>query len=130
MTDYYELAALADRAFAISDDDVEVLAGVLDTFEEELRFELLFSDFFNAFQVFFYFFREMPTELGEERLILHPAGDCVKGVLIEDQGIYSLYFKLSGNEPVIRVQEGEEEVRTFSGTSAYRDAIAFADEFG
>ncbi|MDT8358623.1 MAG: hypothetical protein RQ758_09005 [Methanomicrobiaceae archaeon] len=130
MTDYYELAALADRAFAISDDDVEALAGVLDSFEENLRFELLFSDFFNAFQVFYYFFREMPTELGEERLILHPAGDCAKGVLVEDQGIFSLSFQLSGKTPVILVKEGEEVVRTFTGTSAYHDAVAFADEYG
>ena len=130
MTDYYELAALADRAFAISDDDVEALAGVLDTFEENLRFELLFSDFFNAFQVFYYFFREMPTELGEERLILHPAGDCEKGVLVEDQGIFSLFFQLLEKTPVILVKEGEEVVRTCTGASAYRDAVAFADEYG
>jgi hypothetical protein len=70
MTDYYELAELADRIFAIAEDDPDRLVGVLETLDGVLRDELLSSDFFNSFQVFYWYFRECPTELGEERLIL------------------------------------------------------------
>ena len=84
MTDYVELAELADRLFEISDDDVARLAELLDTLDEQVRRELLTSDLLNAFQVFFWYFREHPTEIGEERLILQPAGVTPRGILFEE----------------------------------------------
>ncbi len=129
MTDYIELARLADRVFAISEDDPKRLAEILLTLEDDLRSELIHSDFLNAFQVFYFFFSEEPTELGEERLILQPATAAKKGVLIEERGFFELFFVLDGDEPAIFVSDGEQVLKKFTGRSAYSDAVNYAEEY-
>ncbi len=128
MTDYYELAELADRIFSIAEDDAEKLADVLDRVDESIRWELLGSDFLNAYQVFYYVFREAPTLLAEERLILNAASSLSHGVFFEERGLAELVFVLRERTPIILVTDGEQVVKTFDGASAYRDAVAFAEE--
>jgi hypothetical protein len=128
MTDYWELAELADRLFEISDDDVKRLADLLDTLDGEMRRELLRSDFLNAFQVFYYYFREHPTDIGEERLILQPAGAVERGIMFEEWELLEFFFKVSGDEPVIEISDGDRVVASFRGGDAYREAVGYAAE--
>jgi hypothetical protein len=128
MTDYIELAEIADKVLAISDEDERKLAEVLDTLEPDLRFELLCSDFLNAYQIFYYFFREVPTELGKERLILQPAGALLEGLLVEEHDMLGLIFVAKDGEPQIIVSDGEVVFATFSGPSAYREAVRYTAE--
>lgn len=128
MTDYYELAELADRLFSIAEDDVEKLAEVLDTLEESLRWELLESDFLNAYQVFYYLFRETPTLLAEERLILQPASSLGRGVFFEERGLAELVFVVRDRTPLVLVTDGERVLKAFEGALAYHEAVAFAEE--
>jgi hypothetical protein len=129
MTDYYELAELADRIFAISDDNIELLMKVLETLDSNILDELLFSDFLNAYQVFFYYFRENPTEIGHERLILQPASSVLTGIRVEEQGFVWLVFRTIEKVPTIEIWDGDFLVRSFNGVTAYREALSFADSY-
>ncbi|KQC04685.1 MAG: hypothetical protein APR53_03140 [Methanoculleus sp. SDB] len=129
MIDYLELAELADRIYAIAEDDVEKLADILDDLEPGVRNELLHSDFMNAFQVFYHAFRELPTELGEERLILQPATEIVRGVLVEERDLLELHFTETDGVPSVLVSDGEKMIRTFTGRGAYGRAVAFSEEY-
>ena len=128
MIDYYELAQLADKILEIADDDVPVLAEIIDDIDPETRNELLFSDFLNAYQVFYYFFREEPDILVDERLSLVPASAIRKGVLAEERDLLELVFIVTDETPEILVTDGEEILQTFSGRNAYREAVRWADE--
>jgi len=127
MTDYFELAELADRMLTISDEDVAKLASVLDELDEGVRNELLVSDFLNAYQVFWYFFRYEPDILAAERLILSSASSLSKGVLIEERDIYEIWFRVVDALPEMLVTDGEEALVTFSGEGAYQDAAEWVD---
>ncbi|HNT08245.1 hypothetical protein, partial [Methanoculleus sp.] len=84
MADYMDLADIAERLFEASDDDDERLAGRLDTLDEETRRALLASDLLNAYQVFYFWFRETPDDLAMERLQLHAASDLARGIVIDE----------------------------------------------
>lgn len=127
-SDYFELAALVDRLLEISGDRVERLAELLDTLEEPLRMELLSSDFLNAFQSFYYFFRTIPSPLVEERLMLVPASDTASGVVVEEIDLCQLVFELRDHMPFILVTDGERTIASFSGREAYREAIRYLEE--
>lgn len=129
MTDYYELAELADRLFAISEEDTAELAELLDALEPEVREELLQSDLLNAYQIFYYYFREVPTDLGEERLILQPGTQAYAGVLVEDHDLLELIFLVKEGTPYIMVSDGKALIATFRGHTAYRDAVEYAEAF-
>ena len=92
MVDYSELADIADRLFEASDDDDEQLADVLDTLDEETRDALLTSDFLNAYQVFYYYFRERSGDMARERLQLSAASDLARGITIDEIDIYEVVF--------------------------------------
>jgi hypothetical protein len=126
--DYFELATLADKVLAISGDHEEQLAQVLDTLEESSRSELLVSDFLNAYQVFFYFFRITPDAFIREHLILIPAAEVKDGVLVEEFDLYQIVFYVRNGKPFIAVGDGEHLVTTFTGSDAYRAAHRYLDE--
>ncbi len=128
MNDYVELARLADRILEISGDDEERLAEVLDTLDPETRHELLVSDLLNAYQVFYYCFREVPDELTKERLMLHPASELADGVLLDEVDIYEVVFSVADRAPVVTITDGEEVLARLTGRHAYRDALCFLDE--
>ena len=127
MTDYFELAELADRILTISDDDAAKLVSVLDELDEGVRNELLVSDFLNAYQVFWYFFRYEPEILAAERLMLSSASSLSAGVLIEERDIYEILFRVADALPEMLVTDGEEALMVFRGTNSYRDAVEWAD---
>jgi len=128
-TDYYELAELTDRIFAISDGNNDKLVELLDTLDENLKNELLSSDFLNAEQVFYYFFRTIPGKLGEERMILQPASALKTGVMIEEHDLLDIVFSIRREVGVLIVTDGERELATFSGSSAYQDAVYYVDNY-
>ncbi|NLZ30757.1 MAG: hypothetical protein GX885_08485 [Methanomicrobiales archaeon] len=127
MVDYIELAGLADKLFEISGDDDERLAGVLDTLDGEVREALLASDLLNAYQVFYYYFRETPDELVRERLQLHAASDLARGVIIDEIDICDVILQKEGDEPVILLTDGEQVHAEFRGSGAYREMVGYLD---
>lgn len=127
-TDYFELASLVDRILEIADERVEKLAEILDTLDEGVRMELLTSDLLNALQAFYYFFRELPSELVQERLMLSPASETASGVVFEEIDLCQLVFLLRDGRPFVLVTDGSDTLATFSGQGAYRDAISYIEE--
>ena len=127
MTDYFELAELADRILAISEEDAAELATILDDVDEDVRNELLVSDFLNAYQVFWYFFRYEPDVLPAERLMLSSASSLSRGVLVEERDLFLILFRVTDAQPEMLVSDGEEVLKVFRGKSAYRDAAEWAE---
>jgi hypothetical protein len=128
MVDYAALADLADGLFEASDDDDELLAAMLDPLDGEIRGALLASDLLNAYQVFYYFFRETPDELTKERLQLHAASDLARGVVVDEVDIYDVIFSLEGGEPVLLITDGEATLARFKGEQAYTETVRYLDE--
>ncbi|MDK2915476.1 MAG: hypothetical protein PWR25_33 [Euryarchaeota archaeon] len=128
MVDYTELAELAENLFEASDDDDELLAKILDTLDEETKRALLSSDLLNAYQVFYYFFRETPDELTMERLQLHAASDLARGLVIDEVDLYDVVFLMEGGEPVVLLTDGEKALARFSGTGSYGELARYIEE--
>lgn len=128
MMDYYELAQLADKILEIADDELPALADILDDLDPEVREELIFSDFLNAYQIFYYYFREEPDILIDERLSLLPASAVRKGVLAEERDLLELVFVVEDLVPEMLVTDGQEILKRFAGPRAYHDAVQWADE--
>jgi len=128
LIDPVELAELADRILAIAGENVKVLAEVLDTLDAEARSELLTSDLLNALQSFYYYFRELPTLLGQERLTLQPAVAAMDGIAFEEEKGLELVFRLDKGGPAIEVTEGGELLVKFEGSSAYRGSRRYLEE--
>jgi hypothetical protein len=127
--DYTELAELADRVLEMSDDDAAELARSLDTLDEEARDALLSSDFLNAYQVYYYYFREEPaSELAEERLILSAASELKSGIVIEEVDEYEIIFGVKDAVPVVLISDGDSVLGRFSGPKAYSQAVRFLEE--
>lgn len=129
MVDYVELAVLADNLFEISDDDDERLAEVLDTLDSETREALLTSDLLNAYQVFYYSFRETPDALVRERLQLRGAADLARGVVIAEIEIYEVIFFWKDGEPILQVTDGDTVDAEFRGSGAYQEMIRYLNEW-
>ena len=129
MVDYSELADIADRLFEASDDDDEQLADVLDTLDEETRDALLTSDFLNAYQVFYYYFRERPGDMARERLQLSAASDLARGITIDEIDIYEVVFYQKDSDPGLLLTDGENVQARFSGRGAYREMAGFLGEW-
>jgi hypothetical protein len=127
-TSYRELANLADSLFKASGDDEEHLATGLDTISPDIRDELFMSDLLNAYQVFYYFFREFPGALEKERMILTPASLLVHGVVILEVDYLRVIFRMDAGEPLIIVRDDERVLANYRGKTAYRNAVQFIDE--
>jgi hypothetical protein len=125
---YRDLYPIVDRILEESEDDPGALAQALDSLDPAVREELLLSDFLNAYQVFYYYFREDPGELERERLILEPASALSTGVLITELEFYEIVFLVDSGEPVISVHIGSEIVANYRGTGAYRSALQFLED--
>jgi len=125
---YRDLYPVADRILEEGEDDPEALVVALGKLDPGVRDELLASDFLNAWQVFYYHFREDPGELERDRLTLQPASALSEGVLITEIEFYEIVFFMDSKEPVISVRTGEDIVANFRGSEAYRLAREFLDE--
>lgn len=128
MTEYAELAALADKLLEIADEDERELARILDTLDDGIRNELLVSDFLNACQVFYYFFREAPDELARERLVLNPASELTSGVMVDEIEELEVIMGVRNGTPVVSVSDGDRVIARFTGADAYHHARSFIDE--
>lgn len=125
MTEYAELAALADRLLAEADEDDARLAVLLDGIADDVRHELLTSDLLNAYQVYYYYFREYPGDLPAERLMLASASETLRGILLDKVDIFDLVFKVEKSGPMIVVTDGKTEYGRFTGTDARKKAGDF-----
>jgi hypothetical protein len=125
---YTFLGEIAERLFEECEEDERLLAVALEKLDEEIREELLVSDFLNAYQVFYYFFRVVPGELEKDRLILQPASALVEGVLIDDTGFLEVIFRIEDHRPVISISDGEDVLVNYRGNDAYQRAVRFIDE--
>ncbi len=123
-----DLAEIADRLFEESGDDEEELAGLLDSTDPALIRELITSDYLNAYQAFFFFFRENPGDLEKERLILEPASAVLHGVSFAEIDLVELIFAVRNDIPYIILSDGETVLAEFSGRDAYREAVRYIGE--
>jgi len=124
---YRDLAKIADRLFIQSDDDEERLATALDSAPGEVRQELLASDLLNAYQVFFYHFREVPDELAKERLLLLPASALIRGIVLFEIDYVEVVFQVEKGIPVITLLDEGQVIANYHGKDAYRSAMQFID---
>ena len=124
---YHALANLADRIFADCEDDVECLAIRLGGLEAGVRDELLVSDLLNAWQVFFYSFRIDPGSLLREQLELEPASALPDFLKLGTIDLLDLFFGIRDAAPWIVIHDGEKTVASFTGRSAYSDAVKYCE---
>lgn len=122
------LEMTADEIFTDCEDDEICIAEALEDLDAGMRDELLVSDHLNAYQTFYYYFREIPDELIKERLILEPASALGDGVLVEEIDLYELIFTVHQGVPLIAVSDGDQLLETFEGPHAYTKARAHAED--
>jgi hypothetical protein len=124
---FKELVALADRLLEECEDDPECLALRLGHLEPDVRDELLVSDLLNAYQVFYFFFREGAGDLDllRERLELEPASALSGGIRIDETDFLEMFFIVRDAMPVIAISDGEKVVATFSGKNAFLQGREF-----
>lgn len=125
---YEELGDIADALFAESDDDPASLSRLIDRLDPEVRSALISSDFLNAYQVFWYYFREEPEELERDRMTLEPASALLQGIRIRENDLYEIFFRVEDNIPVMAVSDGEQVLVNYPGPDAYRRAVRYLDE--
>ncbi|MDH7509447.1 MAG: hypothetical protein QHH04_00190 [Methanolinea sp.] len=125
-----DLADIADAILERAGEDFDALAGELDMLDPAVRRQLLVSDFLNAFQVYYYFYRKVPGELEQERLLLQPASALCHGVLLAEMDLFVVIFRVEEGRPVISVGDGESILANFREKDAYEKALRFIDESG
>lgn len=125
---YSELSRVADQILERGEDQPEILARELERLPPEIRDELLTSDLLNAFQVFYYFFREDPGDLERDRLTLQPASALLTGVMVTEIDLFDILFSIDAGEPVLSVSDGDQVIARYRGVDAFRKAIRFLDE--
>ncbi len=125
---YRDLANIADRLFIQSNDNEEELATALDSVAEEVRQDLLRSDLLNAYQVFYYYFREFPGELAKERMLLLPASTLSHGVILAEINYVEVVFLVEQGSPVITLLDEGQVIANYHGKDAFRNARQFIDD--
>ncbi|MDD1719118.1 MAG: hypothetical protein LUQ25_03590 [Methanoregulaceae archaeon] len=126
---YRDLSRLADMLFARSGDDDIRLAAELDSVDPDTRRDLLASDLLNAYQVFYYYFREEPEDLERELLMLQPASVLVPGIILREIDYLTMVFRVERDGPVITITGEDEDVLVnYRGKDAYRRGVQFIDE--
>lgn len=123
-----ELSRIADHILEKGEDEPDALAQELDLLPPDIRHELLTSDLLNAFQVFYYLFREEPGDLERERLTLQPASALATGVMMSENDLFAVIFSFDGSEPSFSVSDGEQIIARYHGTGSYAKALQFLDE--
>lgn len=125
---YREMACIAEELLERTHEDEALLARELAVLPDELRRDLLVSDFFNAYQTYYYYFRQSPGDLERERLILQPASALVQGVMITEREFLEIVFRVEDDQPVMSVSDKDQVLVNFRGTDAYARALRFIDE--
>ncbi|MDD1708388.1 MAG: hypothetical protein LUQ33_04360 [Methanoregulaceae archaeon] len=125
---YSELYRIADQILEIGEDRPDLLAGELERLPQSIRTELLASDLLNAYQVFYYYFREDPGDLEKDRLTLQPASALSTGVMMTETDLFEVIFSVEEEEPLFSVSDGEQVIARFRGTDSFRKVLRFIDE--
>jgi hypothetical protein len=125
---YIELSHTVDALLDRVDENTDALVKELDHFPPKVREELFRSDLLNAFQVFYFYFREDPGDFERERLELEPASSLALGVTIDEIELLELVFRLDMDGGVISVTDDDQILANFRGKDAYRRAKEFIDE--
>ncbi len=124
-----DLAEIADHLFEESGDDEEALAVLLDRLDAPLVLQLITSDYLNAYQTFYYFFRVNPGELEKDRLILEPASSLLTGVLFQEIDLVDFIFFVHDGTPRIVLTDGESVLAEYSGPASYKEALMYFREY-
>jgi len=119
---YQQLGTLADTLLEECDDDVALLAERIDRLPPPERDGLVGSDFLNAYQVFYYFFRVEPGEVERERLILIPGSELQYGIRINEIELFELIVAVVDKKPIVVVSDGDRILARYSGRNAYTAA--------
>ncbi len=122
---FHELVTIADCLLEECGEDEDALVQKLQTLDPDVVHELIVSDLLNAWQVFYFFFRIIPDEMIQERLELQPASALVTGIIIDEIDLLELTFAIKNNQAYVYVSDGEKVLSTFSGNTAYQDALAY-----
>lgn len=125
---YSVLGQIAERMFEECEEDEDKLAQALGELDPEIRDALLVSDFLNAYQVFYYFFRLDPGELGKDRLLLQPASALSGGVIVADVDYFTIVFMVGDSRPQVSVMDEGGPLASFTGSDAYQRAIRVVKE--
>lgn len=125
---YQEMARIADEILERSEEDVGRLAKELDALDAGVRRALLTSEFLNAYQTYFYYFRQDPGDLEMDRLLLQPAIALEEGVMLTELDLFEVIFRVEDDQPVMSVSDGEHVLVNFRGKESYQQAIRFIDE--
>ncbi len=122
---YSALSDIADTIFSHCNDDPSCIAGEIQKLEPEIRNSLLSSDLLNAWQVFWYYFKEYPGDDAVEFLNFHSAGELARGVPMGDIGIFTLTFQVIDGEPEIGLSDDLQEVARFRGAAAWAETQGY-----
>jgi len=125
ITRYEDLGNISDNLLEECDEDAALLSEKIGQLPMEIQQALLSSDFLNAYQVFFFFFRTAPGDIEKERMILLPASELQSGMLLTEIELYELIFAVLDHEPVMIVSDGDHILARFTGTTAYQQALEF-----
>jgi len=124
---YPELVSIGDCLLDEVGEDEDALVRKLEVLPVEIRNDLLVSDILNAWQVFYYYFRLVPDDLERERLELEPASSLVSGVIINEIELLEMHFVVKNGAPCIIINNGDTNLKIFSGCTAYEDGLAFIE---
>ncbi len=125
---YSELGDIAEAILEEAQEDEGVLVRILESLPPQIRADLFSSDFLNAYQVFYYYYRQDPGELEKDRLILQPASALKQGVLMTEIELLEVIFRVDEEGGVISVSDGERTLVNFRGRGSYDKAVRFIDE--
>lgn len=123
-----EVADMAEDLLTMADEDEDRLARELDALPGTIRKDILESDFLNAYQVYYYYFRDSPGDLEKERLILQPASALAEGVMIAELEMLEIIFRVEDDQPVMSVRDRDRVLVNYRGKDSYRRALRFIDE--
>ena len=119
---------MAEDLLTMADEDEDRLARELDALPGTIRKDILESDFLNAYQVYYYYFRDSPGDLEKERLILQPASALAEGVMIAELEMLEIIFRVEDDQPVMSVRDRDRVLVNYRGKDSYRRALRFIDE--
>jgi hypothetical protein len=125
---YSDLGIIAEQILEEAEEDEVVLVRILEALPPRVRADLFSSDFLNAYQVFYYYYREDPGELEKDRLILQPASALKRGVLLTEIDLLEIVFRIDDEGGVISVSDGEKGLVSFRGRGSYEKAVRFIGE--
>jgi hypothetical protein len=123
-----ELAECADYILTEAGDDPFRIVDQLERLLPAVAYDLITSDFFNAYQAWIWFFRTEPDDLAKDRMMLEPSSELDEGVLVGEVDLFDVFFIVRDGVAMIEVTDGGEDSACFSGRDAPLQAFRFVDK--